>query len=310
MPVVVISTGGTIASPTESDAQLKSDDLIGAIPELASVTTVETRDFAQLPSTNLTISHMYELAELITELDGDPSVEGIVVTHGTDILEESAYFVDLCYNGDTPVVFTGAMRNPSMTSPDGPANVLNSVRVVTCNRACNLGVLVVLGDRIHTARGVTKTHSMALDTFRSPEFGPLVVVDHDRIAWKRIPVSSTPTYEPDPDRLTNDILAVPIPADPTATMLSSGQESTAVCVGMPGAGNLPPLARTSLERLCEAGVPVIATTRCQQGRLSETSQDLAGLGVYRSDRNLLQTRIKTVVALAAESLDEAFKQVD
>jgi L-asparaginase len=309
MSIVVVSTGGTIASPAGADERLSADDLVGAVPDLASVATVETREFARLPSTDLAVEQVAELADLVAALDDDASVDGVVVTHGTDVLEESALFVDLVYDGDTPVVFTGAMRDPSMTGPDGPANLLASVRVAASDRARGLGVLVVLGDRVHAAPGVTKTHSTAPDTFRDPEFGPLAVVDHDRVTWARTPVSPAPTYDPDPDRLTNDVLALAVGFDASGTALRAGVESAAVCVGVPGAGNLPPGARDALERLDAADVPVVATTRCPQGRLSEAPGDLAGLNVRRSERDLLGTRVETVVALAADGLDDAFEKI-
>lgn len=311
MTVVIVSTGGTIATPAESDERLDSDDLVAAVPELESVGEVETRDFDCLPSTDLTFERMYGLVEVLGTLDDDPSVDGVVVTHGTDVLEESAYFADLCYDGETPVAFTGAMRNPSMAGPDGPANLLASARVATTERASGLGVLVVLNDRVHPAKGVTKTHSTAPDTFRSPEFGPLATVDHDRIAWKRTSTSLTPTYNPDPESLTNDVPAVVVTADASGTTLRACRESEAVCVGVPGAGNLPPTAREALEDLRDAGVPVVATTRCSRGRLSSPpTDDLNDLRCLFSDRTLLQTRVEAVVALAAERLDDAFERRD
>lgn len=310
MTVVVVSTGGTIASPSASDDGLSGDALVAEVPELAEHADVETRDFRRLPSTDLTFGDMHELAESIRTLDADPAVEGVVVTHGTDVLEESAYFVDLCYDGDTPVVFTGAMRNPSMVGPDGPANLRASVRVATSERARGLGVLVVLNDRVHTASGVTKTHATTLDTFRSPEFGPLATVDHERIRWERVPTESTPTYEPEPERLTDDVPAVTVAADASGTLLRACRDCPAVCVGVPGAGNLPPTARDALESLRDADVRVVATSRCPQGRLSTPADDLSGLGCLVSDRNLLQTRVEAVVALAAGEFDGAFERAD
>lgn len=311
MTVVIVSTGGTIASPTGSNEWLTGDDLVATVPELEPVADIETHSFDNLPSTNMTFARMYELVELLGTFDDDASVDGIVVTHGTDVLEESAYFADLCYDGETPVIFTGAMRDQSMVAPDGPANLLASVRTATTERARGLGVLVVLNDRVHPAKGVTKTHSMALDTFQSPEFGPLATVDHDRIAWERTSAPSTPTYDPDPEQLTNDVPAIVVIADASGTALRAGEDSAAVCVGVPGAGNLPPVAREALEDLRNADVPVIVTTRCPQGRLSmPPTDDLDGLGCLFSDRNLLQTRIKAVVALAADSLDDAFERMD
>lgn len=309
MSIALVSTGGTIASSPTSVKKLDADDLLDTLPESRVDVPVETRNFSNFPSTNIRITHMYSLSEMLTDLDTDPSIDGIVVTHGTDTLEESAYFIDLCYDGDTPVVFTGAMRTPSMAGPDGPANVLNSIRVVADQSTSDLGVLIVLGDRVYAACGVVKTHSTSPDSFASPEFGPLATVDHDCVVWSRTPTTVSSTYTPDPEQLTNNVLAVTVPADASGRAIRAGTESEAVCVGVPGAGNLPPAAQNAITDLRQEHIPTVVTSRCIQGRLSETSNDLAGLNTYVSDRNLLQTRIKTIVALSTNRLDDAFSRI-
>jgi len=309
MAIAIVATGGTIAAPSGSNGGRSADDLVDAVPELSSVVTIETQDFARLPSTDLTLDQMYRLAGTVRELNDDPDVEGVVVTHGTDTLEESAYFIDLCYGGGTPVVFTGAMRSPETAGADGPANLLASVRVAGTARARDRGVLVAMNDRVHAARGVHKTHSTAPDSFRSPEFGPLAVVDHGRVVWERACAVATPTYDPVLADLTNDVLALPVPVDASGRAIRAGRDSAAVCLGAPGAGNLPSAARDAIGAVRDAGVPVVVTTRCQRGRASR-SDDLEGLGCFLSDRGLLQTRIKTVIALADDGLEAAFERVD
>ena len=318
MAVVVISTGGTIASTAESggDArpELTGEDLVAAVPGLEDVAAVETHDFSTVPSPHFSIDQLFELVGVIREYDADPSVEGVVVTQGTDILEESSYFVDCCYDGETPVVFTGAMRNPSLPSPDGPINLLNSVRTSVDRRASAAGTLLVFNDRIHAAREVTKTHTMNADTFRSPEFGPLGAVDEERVTWRRAPIDSESTFDPDPDALTNDVHAVTVTADMPPVQIEAAAESAALCLAATGAGHVPETILEPLAALRDAGVPLVATSRCPEGRLARHTYDFPGsertlreeLGFLFSDLNLQKTRIRTIVALAADDLERAF----
>lgn len=318
MSIVVISTGGTIASTEDASGgaspDLTGDDLVNAVPGLDDAADVQTRDFSNVPSPHFTIDQMHDLVALLVELDDDPSVEGIVVTQGTDILEESAYFADLCYNGETPVVFTGAMRNPSLASPDGPANLLSSVRTASSEHARN-HVLVTFNDRVHAAREVTKTNSMNVDTFRTPEFGPLAVVDENRLTWRRNPRNPDPTFTPEPTALTNDVLTATATADMTDTVIRAAAESAALCLAATGAGHIPPGIIDALEDLRAADVPLVATTRCPEGRLARHTYGFRGseatlreLDCYYSDLNLQKTRIKTIVALASGDLNSAFEQ--
>ncbi|WP_066416859.1 asparaginase [Halorubrum aethiopicum] len=318
MTVTVVSTGGTIASTPDAggDAspELTGEDLVSAVPELADVADVDTAEFSNVPSAHFTVEQMGDLARFLAELDGDADVEGIVVTQGTDVLEESAYFVDLCYRGETPVVFTGAMRNPSLPSPDGPANLLASVRTATSERAAGR-VLVAFNDRIHAAREVTKTNSMNLDTFRSPEFGPLGVVDESRVTWRRTPESPDPDLDVEYDDLTNDVHAVSVTADMPPEQLAPAREGDALCLAATGAGHVPPTIIPELESVAENGVPIVATTRCPEGRLARdtygfrgSEQTLQEIGCYYSDLNLQKTRIRAIAGLAAGRLDDVFER--
>lgn len=318
MTIVVVSTGGTIAS-TEDDGgdaspELTGEELVAAVPELEEVATVRTHDFSSIPSPHFTVAGMYDLVTTIREYDADPAVEGVIVTQGTDVLEETSYFVDLCYDGDVPVVFTGAMRHPSLPSPDGPINLLNSVRTAASDRAGEYGTLVTFNDRIHPAREVTKASSMNVDTFRSPEFGPLGVVDEDRITWRRRPRNPDPTFDPDPDALTNDVAAVTVTADMPARQVAAAEGCAALCLATTGAGHVPETLVDPLADLRAADVPVVATTRCPEGRLARHTYDFPGseatlreMGCHFSDLNLQKTRIRTVVALGADRLGAAFE---
>lgn len=313
MTTVVISTGGTIASTEDSggDAspELTGDDLVASVPGLDDETTLHTKDFSNVPSAHFTVEQMYELSTLIADYDDDDSVDGIVVTQGTDVLEESAYFVDRTYGGNTPVVFTGAMRNPSLASPDGPANLLTAVRTAESNGARGRGALVAFNDRIHAARYVTKTNSMNLDTFRSPEFGPLATRDEDNVCW-HLTTERTQSVDIDPATLTNDVVGLTVTADMHPSKVPAPEECSAVVLAATGAGHIPPKIIEPLEDLADADIPLVATTRCPEGRLATDTYDFPGsevtlqnLGCYYSERNLQKARIETIVGLAGDGVE-------
>lgn len=319
MTVAVVTTGGTIASTASAGGaaspELSGEDLLAAIPELDGLTEVAVHEFSNVPSPHFTVEQMYELTELVRDLDADANISGIVITQGTDILEETAYCVDLCYSGDTPVVFTGAMRNPSLPSPDGPNNVLTSVHAVLAARSPPTNVLVAFNERLHAAREVTKMHSMNVDTFRTPELGPIGVRDESRIIWYRTPTHTDSTFSVDAETLTNDVHAVTVTADMPPEQIAVAAESAGLCIAATGAGHIPPTIVPVLEDLTAEQIPLVATTRCPEGRLARdtygfhgSEQTLQELGAYYSDLNLQKTRIKTLVAIAADQLDEAFER--
>lgn len=319
MSLVVISTGGTIASTEDeggdATVSLSGDDLVDAVPELASVAEVEVDEFSEVPSQFFTLEHCYDLLQRVREYDADSSVDGVVVTQGTNTMEESSYFVDLCYDGETPVVFTGAMRNPSLASPDGPMNLLASARVATDDHAAEVGVLVVFSERIHTARDVGKFHTTNTDTFRSPEFGPLGTVDEDRVVWRRRPENPDPTLDPDRGALRRDVETVTVTMDMTDAQLRASVGKAGLVLGTMGAGHVPERLVEGLRAVREAGVPVFATHRGTEGRLLRNRYGYPGsehllreLDCYYSDLNLQKTRVKAIAALAADAVDEAFER--
>lgn len=175
LPLVwVLATGGTIAGVGASTTSLTNykpgallgEALVEAVPEVRQVARVKVEQIANVSSTDITITHWLLLAKRINEIfSGDPAVAGVVVTHGTNTLEESAYFLHLTVKHDRPVVVVGAMRPASAISADGPLNLLNAVRTAVSPDARAKGVLVVLNDEINSARDVTKT-----STYRSRRF--------------------------------------------------------------------------------------------------------------------------------------------
>lgn len=192
--VYVLSTGGTIsgrgASTTSlaeyTSGALRGEDLVAAVPEIAGVADVRVEQIANVSSTDITLAHWLTLATRInTIFETDPTAAGVVITHGTNTLEETAYFLNLTVKHEKPVVLVGAMRPASAMSADGPLNLLNAIRTAASPGAIGQGVLVVLNDEINGARDVTKTSTYRVETFRAPELGLLGYVDADRVAFYR-----------------------------------------------------------------------------------------------------------------------------
>jgi L-asparaginase len=175
--VAVLSLGGTISSTNTGGGRgvvptLTGEALVEDVPQIAEVAEVSAASFRQVASSELTVDDLVELAAEITRLM-DEGASGVVVTQGTDTIEESAFVLDLLVDRDEPVVVTGAMRNPTLPGADGPANLLASVQVAASAVARGLGTVVVLNDEIHAARFVRKTHTQSPATFKSPLLGPV-----------------------------------------------------------------------------------------------------------------------------------------
>ena len=196
-PVVwVLATGGTISGGGASSTSLteyqagtfSGEELVAAVPALADHATVRVEQIANVGSPNITFDDWLTIARRIDEVfRNDPNTAGVVITHGTNTLEETAYFLNLTVHHDRPVVLVGAQRPATAISSDGPLNLLNAVRVAAAPEARGKGVLVVMNDEINAARDVTKTSTYRVETFSSRELGFLGYVDGDRVAFYRQP---------------------------------------------------------------------------------------------------------------------------
>ena len=177
--VAIVSTGGTIVSSGASETQmtgysiqgLKVDDLIAAVPSLANVAEITVHPVCNIPSSCINETIWLQLCEVVQQLASNANIDGIVITHGTDTMEETAFFLNLVVKTNKPVVITGAMRPATALSADGPLNLYNAVQVAGNDTACGKGVLIVLNGLITGARDTTKTNTTAVQTFQSRDFG-------------------------------------------------------------------------------------------------------------------------------------------
>ncbi len=191
--VVILATGGTIAGAGVTStttvgytaAVTPVDKLIANVPELAKVATISGEQVSQIASESMTMEIWLKLAKRVNQLLARDDVNGVVITHGTDTLEETAYFLNLVVKSDKPVVLVGSMRPGTAMSADGPLNLYRSVILAGAREAAGKGVFVMMNDTIHGARDVTKTITDRVDTFRSPEVGALGVFTGDRPVFYR-----------------------------------------------------------------------------------------------------------------------------
>jgi L-asparaginase type II len=195
LPLVwVLSTGGTIAGTGASSTNLAEykggtilgEDLVKAVPEIKQFANVKVQQIINIRSPDVKLENLLTLANGINGIFAtDPSVAGVVVTHGTNTLEEIAYFLNLTIKHERPVILVGSMRPSTAISADGPLNLLNAIRTAIAPEARGKGVLVVMNDEINGARDVTKTNTYRVETFRSPDLGYLGYVDEDKVSFYR-----------------------------------------------------------------------------------------------------------------------------
>ena len=186
--VLIITTGGTIASKTNAPL-VEGNQLIQAIPELTKYGNIEVEEFIRVGSSKMTPAIWLSLVKRIkTFIDERTDLKCIIITHGTDTMEETAFFLNLTHKSDVPIVLVGSMRSSNEISADGPANLLNAVRVGTSPEAVGKGILVVLNENISSGRDLLKTHNRRVDAFQSTERGFIGSVDPEKVVFFRSPV--------------------------------------------------------------------------------------------------------------------------
>lgn len=306
--ILFVFTGGTIAMKVDPEAggavpALSGREILAFDPSLAQVADIEALDFARIPGPHWTPAKMWELSELLRESLRRADITGAVVTHGTDTLEETAYLVDLRHASDKPVVFVGAMRNTSELSYDGPANLHAAARVAAAPASRKLGVLVVLNQMIHAAASATKTDTEQMETFQSPGFGPLGVVEPDLVIYYRSLLGRVTIDTPSIESRV-DLFKMYAGAD--GRFIDAARESGArgLVVEGTGRGNVPPAAVSAIQRALDAGLPVVLASRCETGRVLDTygyegsGRDLRRRGViFAGTLSGQKARIRLMLAL-------------
>lgn len=308
--IVLLFTGGTISMRHDAAAggavpSLTGRDILAMAPGIDRLADLEVDDWGAFPGPHMTVDRMWALRQRIAEHLERPEVNGIVVTHGTDSLEESAYLVARSLESDKPVVFTGAMRTSSDLGWDGPGNLGASVRVAASEEARACGVMVVISDRIFTALDVTKAHTHALEAFDSPGLGPLGIIDDGRVIFRRALPTPNPILAPAALATPVDIVYTYAGAD-SRLLEASRQTGRAIVIAAMGRGNVPPAMVDGIDRWIADGKPVVITSRALRGRVGCTygypggGRRLAERGaIFAGARRPQQARIDVMLALGA-----------
>lgn len=312
--VHMVATGGTISN--RDGGRLTAEELARSMPGLERAATLTYEQFLNVASSQISLQQWLQLARRVNELlAADKDLAGVVVTSGTDTLEETAFFLHLTVRDPRPVVVVGSMRNPSTLGYEGAANLLEAVRVAAAPAARGKGVLVVLNDEINSARDVTKTDALRLQTFRSPTHGLLGVVDRDRVVFFReILQKHTAKSEFDVSSLTAlprvDVVMVyqGATADVIKAIVDLGAKG--IVMATAGAGATSGDQNAGLEYAAEKGVFVVTATRTGAGRIAPGGGGGAGttptpaqlrrraFSISSEDHTPVKSRILLMLALA------------
>ncbi len=307
--VSMIFTGGTISMTLDPETggavpSLSGDQILSRLEGISELADIRYREFGKYPGPHVTPRMMRDIAQIAAEEAAREDVLGVIITHGTDTLEETAYYLDLALETDKPVILIGAMHHSEDPDWDGPANIRDAVLTVLSGQFRGLGVLTCLSGEINAASEVTKTHTLQRDTFMSFDFGPVGRIFEGRPVYLRRP-------------FIHDHLGLLEPVEPVHLLKcyagmddqpfrgSLAQGARGVVVEAMGTGNVPPGAYDGILALLKAGVPVVLVSRCPRGSTDEV------YGYYGAGRNLhregvifarylngQKARIKLMLALA------------
>ena len=305
--VVVLATGGTIASTYDEEigalrAALTGDEIVSAVPGLDEIARVSVEQIANVNSRDMTPEVWLRLGRRANELLRDPEVAGVIVTHGTDTLEETAYFLDLTVESDKPIVVVGAQRAPTNYDTDGPRNMLNAVRVVVSPEAVGKGTMVVMNGQINAAREVTKTNTLDVETFQTLDFGLLGVADVEKVRFYRAPTRrQTIPLAADANLPNVAIISEYAGSDGRAIrlLLEDGNLDGLVVAGL-GLAHVSTPTLEAIREVRAAGIPVVVASRVLTGRivpLYANNVDLLEIGCVQAD-NLSPQKARVLLMVA------------
>jgi len=309
--VSILTTGGTIASFRAGDAGVIAG--VGADALVAGAASgdddVHVDELFRAGSYELTLSRMAELAERIRQVGEDPSVDGVVVTHGTDTMEESAYLAELGYPGDKPVVFTGAQLPADDAEPDGPANLRDAIRLARDPHARGLGVLICMAGAAYAAAEATKAHSTAPDPWGCTGLDPVALVEDGTVTVRRRPARPPVALAVPPDVAERRVELIKVAAGSDGALLRAARDlgAEAVVLEAFGLGNAPPPVTAAVAELVSAGLLVLVVTRCGSGPTAAVYGNGGGVDLQRAGALLVshlsgpKARILAVAALATTS---------
>ncbi|MBE6070931.1 MAG: asparaginase [Clostridium butyricum] len=306
--VAIVFNGGTISMKVDERIKaavpsLNGEDIMAMVTGIEEYAEIESYNFSSLPSPYMTPTLMLELANMIKNLLEREDISGVVLTHGTDTLEETAYFLDLVLKTDKPVVVTGAMRSSSELGYDGPFNLASSICTAISDDSKKRGVLVCFNGELHSAAEVTKKNSMALNAFSTPNFGPIGIVDNNRVIFYR---KNPKVRSMQIEEINKDVALIKCVAGSDSEILDFiiSNKFKGIVIEALGRGNVPPSMVGGIKRAINNNIPVVIVSRCFEGRVFESygyeggGKELKELGCIFGDVLAGQkARIKLLVAI-------------
>jgi L-asparaginase len=307
--ILVVFTGGTFSMMIDKETgsavpRFSGEELLEKIPQAKNLAGLTCYDFGKYPGPHMTPELMLELSKKINQLITSGNYEGVIVTHGTDTLEETAYLLDLTIKTPIPIVMTGSMKNSSEPGWDGPQNLIDAISICLNPNCRDLGVLVCLNGEINAASEVTKIFTEQIDSFRSLDFGSLGFVQNGRVILNRLPRKlqkiNTRTL------IRNvDLITVYAGMNEKFFKFSADSGAEGIVVEALGVGNVPPAAFEGIKYAVEKGIPVVLVSRCPAGETLDiygypgAGKWLHQLGVIFADYlNGQKARIKLMLALS------------
>ncbi|EPW6617388.1 type II asparaginase [Campylobacter jejuni] len=312
--IAILGTGGTIAGFIDSTiattgytaGAIDIDVLIKAVPQIRDLADISWEQIANIDSSNMCDEIWLRLAKKIAKLFAE-GIDGVVITHGTDTMEETAYFLNLTIKSDKPVVLVGAMRPSTAISADGPKNLYNAVALVANKEAKNKGVMVAMNDKILSARGVVKTHSLNVDAFSSPDFGDLgYIVDGKVFFYNNVTKAHTKNAPFDVSKLTSlpkvDILySYSNDGSGVAAKALFEHGTKGIVVAGSGAGSIHKNQKDVLKELLKKGLKVVVSSRVVAGCVAVSDSDEKLGFISAEDLNPQKARVLLMLALAKTS---------
>ena len=279
--VGLIFTGGTIAMKVNSKLQgaipsVTPSEIISLLSEVTEFDNLVPFDFSKLPSPSITPEKMKDLAVLIDSILSKDAFCGVVVVHGTDTLEETAYYLDVVSKSSKPIVVTGSMKNASELGYDGLTNLVSSIRVAMDDHSINKGVLVVMNYQINAACEVVKTHTLNLDTFKSFEFGPLGIIDDEDVIYFRSTIQRK-SFQLEP-KFNDSTYLIKVYAGMPSLFIEALIQAKAkgLVIEALGRGNVPAHLMDAIREAIHANISVVIVSRCYGGRVLDTYGYLGG----------------------------------
>ena len=305
--VLLIATGGTIAMRKDKAGKVvpavSGNELLESLPDLSREANWEISDFSNVASCNMAPEQMRLLAmEVERHFLLDPLLKGIIITHGTDTLEETAYFLDVAIEDPRPVILTASQRDASESDSDGPRNLHNAMRIALNPRAVNRGVVIALNEEIHAARDVRKLHTSHVEAFHSGDKGALGSIDTGEVIWHRKPERTVKLGIPK-TLAKVAICKAYTGMSPEIIRSMVQRETDALVIEAFGRGNLPPQLMQVIYDIVSGGIPIVITSRCLFGRTAPVygypggGADLERVGAWFST-DLSTEKVRLFLSLA------------